>query len=190
MQFFSKIGSDLLFRCNLRFKPWYAAIFSVQLQIYIIRAKLRNIRSSFFQGMLKSSFCGWLFGRSPSGRAFRCKSSLCCGLSPAIPNVGERDFTVLRLNLGARAVPSRRPFPTIPWGCMAEAGHRGGRTNGTHPSVPPERVPRRLSGSRNLTVLPYTSPARISLPWETGVPGSPEGFFFPRTRQVTYHWLE
>ncbi|WP_270245023.1 hypothetical protein, partial [Phocaeicola coprocola] len=55
----------------------------------------------------------------------------------------------------------------------------GGRTNGTHPSVPPERVPRRLSGSRNLTVLPYTSPARISLPWETGVPGSPEGFFFP-----------
>ena len=44
--------------------------------------------------------------------------------------------------------------------------------------VPPERVPRRLSGSRKLTVLPYTSPARISLPWETGVPGSPEGFFF------------
>jgi hypothetical protein len=62
----------------------------------------------------KSSFCGRLFGRSPSGRAFRCKSSLCCGLSPAIPNVGERDFTVLRLNLGARAVPSRRLFPTIP----------------------------------------------------------------------------
>ena len=71
----------------------------------------------------------------------------------------------------------------------------GGRTNGTRPSVPshgasavrrnfpcpvpPERVPRRLSGSRKLTVLPYTSPARISLPWETGVPGSPEGFFFP-----------
>lgn len=50
--------------------------------------------------MLKSSFCGWLFGRSPSGRAFRCKSSLCCGLFPAIPNVGERAFTVLRLNLG------------------------------------------------------------------------------------------
>ena len=89
-----------------------------------------------FQGMLKSSFCGWLFGRSPSGRAFRCKSSLCCGLSPAIPNVGERVFTFLRLHLGARAVPSRRPFPTIPAGCMAEAGHRGGRTNGTRPSVP------------------------------------------------------
>ena len=86
--------------------------------------------------MLKSSFCRWLFGRSPLGRAFRCKSSLCCGLSPAIPNVGERDFTVLRLHLGARAVPSRRPFPTIPAGCMAEAGHRGGRTNGTRPSVP------------------------------------------------------
>ena len=144
--------------------------------------------------MFKSSFCGRLFGRSPSGRAFRCKSSLYCGLSPAIPNVGERAFTVLHLHLGARAVPSRRPFPTISAGCMAEAGHRGGRTNGTHPSVPshgasavrrnfpcpvpPERVPRRLSGSRKLTVLPYTSPARISLPWETGVPGSPEGFFF------------
>lgn len=70
------------------------------LQIYIIRTKLRNVRSSFFQGMLKSSFCGWLFGRSPSGRAFRCKSSLCCGLSPAIPNVGERAFTVLHLHLG------------------------------------------------------------------------------------------
>ena len=145
--------------------------------------------------MLKSSFCGWLFGRSPSGRAFRCKSSLCCGLSPAIPNVGERDSTVLRLNLGARAVPSRRPFPTTSAGCMAEAGHRGGRTNGTRPSVPShgasavcrnfpcpvpsERVPRRLSGSRKLTVLPLYSPARISLPWETGVPGSPDGFFFP-----------
>ena len=38
----------------------------------------------------------WLFGRSPSGQAFHCKSSLCCGLFPAIPNVGERDFTVLR----------------------------------------------------------------------------------------------
>ena len=86
--------------------------------------------------MLKSSFCGRLFGRSPSGRAFRCKSSLCCGLSPAIPNVGERAFTVLRLHLGARAVPSRRPFSTTSAGCMAEAGHRGGRTNGTHPSVP------------------------------------------------------
>ena len=58
------------------------------------------------------------------------------GLSPAIPNVGERVFTFLRLHLGARAVPSRRPFPTIPAGCMAEAGHRGGRTNGTRPSVP------------------------------------------------------
>ena len=44
----------------------------------------------------------WAF---PFGRAFRCKSSLCCGLSPAIPNVGERVFTFLRLHLGARAVP-------------------------------------------------------------------------------------
>ncbi len=144
--------------------------------------------------MLKSSFCGRLFGRSPSGRAFRCKSSLCCGLFPAIPNVGERAFTVLHLHLGARAVPSRRPFPTTPAGYMAEAEHRAEGQTDPHPSVPshgvsavrrnfpcsvpPERVPRCLSGSRNLTVLTYTSPARISLPWETGVPGSPEGFFF------------
>ena len=55
--------------------------------------KLRDIRSPFFQGMLKSSFCGWLLGRSPSGRAFRYKSSQGCGLSAAIPNVGERGFT-------------------------------------------------------------------------------------------------
>ncbi|MDC2124449.1 hypothetical protein [Bacteroides thetaiotaomicron] len=100
----------------------------------------------------------------------------------------------MRLHLGARAVPSRRPFPTTSAGCMAEAGHRAeGQTEHIRPCrhtglrlfaetsrvpVPPERVPRCLSGSRNLTVLPYTSPARISLPWETGVPGSPEGFFF------------
>lgn len=45
--------------------------------------------------------------------------------------------------------------------------------------VPSERIPRCLSGSRKLIVLPLYSPARISLPWETGVPGSPEGFFFP-----------
>ena len=121
--------------------------------------------------MLKSSFCGWLFGRSPSGRAFRCKSSLCCGLSPAIPNVGERAFTVLRLHLGARAVPSRRPFPTTSAGCMAEAGHRAeGQTEHIRPC--------RHTGLR-LFVLSLYSPARISLPWETGVPGSPEGFFFP-----------
>ena len=147
------------------------------------------------QSLSKSSLFGWLFGRSPSGRAFRCKSSLCCGLSPAIPNVGERDSTVLRLNLGARAVPSRRPFPTTSAGCMAEAGHRAeGQTEHVRPyrhtglrlfaetsrvPVPPERVPRCLSGSRKLTVFPYTSPARMSLPRETGVPGSPEGFFFP-----------
>lgn len=88
------------------------------LQIYIIRTKLRSVRSSFFQGMLKSSFCGWLFGRSPSGRAFRCKSSLCCGLSPAIPNVGERAFTVLRLNLGhglSRPGVCFRPLREAAW---------------------------------------------------------------------------
>jgi len=56
------------------------------------------------------------------------------GLSPAIPNVGERDFTVLHLHLGARAVPSRRPFPTTSAGCMAEAGHRAeGQTEHIRP---------------------------------------------------------
>ena len=68
--------------------------------------------------MFKSSFCGRLFGRSPSGRAFRCKSSLCCGLSPAIPNVGERAFTVLRLNLGHglfRPGVRFRPFRQAAW---------------------------------------------------------------------------
>ena len=68
--------------------------------------------------MLKSSFCGRLFGRSPSGRAFRCKSSLYCGLSPAIPNVGERAFTVLRLNLGHglfRPGVRFRPFRQAAW---------------------------------------------------------------------------
>ena len=38
----------------------------------------------------KADWCVDMFlffvGRSPSGRAFRFKSSLCCGLSPAIPN--------------------------------------------------------------------------------------------------------
>ena len=68
--------------------------------------------------MFKSSFCGRLFGRSPSGRAFRCKSSLCCGLFPAIPNVGERVFTVLRLNLGHglfRPGVRFRPFRQAAW---------------------------------------------------------------------------
>ena len=164
------------------------------LQIYIIRTKLRSVRSSFFQGMLKSSFCGWLFGRSPSGRAFRCKSSLCCGLSPAIPNVGERAFTVLHLNLGhglSRPGVRFRPFRDTSWpkpdiGAEGQTEHiRPCRHTGlrlfaetSRVPVPPERVPRCLSGSRKLTILPYTSPVRISLPWETGVPGSPEGFFF------------
>ena len=189
MQFFSKIGSDLLFRCNLRFKPWYAAIFSVQLQIYIIRTKLRNIRSSFFQGMLKSSFCGWLFGRSPSGRAFRCKSSLCCGLSPAIPNVGERVFTFLRLHLGARAVPSRRPFPTIPAGCMAEAGHRAeGQTEHIRPCRPkefPGVCPAAETWPCSHILLPPVSPClgKRAFPALRKASSS-------RTRQVTYHWLE
>ena len=68
--------------------------------------------------MFNSSFCGRLFERSPSGRAFRCKSSLYCGLFPAIPNVGERAFTVLRLNLGhglSRPGVRFRPFRQAAW---------------------------------------------------------------------------
>lgn len=59
--------------------------------------------------------------------------------------------------------------------------HTGLRLSPKLPVPPPVRKssPPCLSGSRKLTVLPYTSPARMSLPWETGVPGSPEGFFFP-----------
>lgn len=144
--------------------------------------------------MFKSSFCGRLFERSPSGRAFRCKSSLYCGLFPAIPNVGERAFTVLRLNLGhglSRPGVRFRPFRQAAWpkpdiGAEGQTehirpcrGHGASAVRRNFPCpVPPERVPRCLSGSRKQTVLPYTSPARIFLPWETGVPGSPEGFFF------------
>ena len=40
----------------------YDFLSHVQLQIYIIRTKLRNIRSSFFQGMLKSSSAGGCLG--------------------------------------------------------------------------------------------------------------------------------
>ena len=108
--------------------------------------------------MLKSSFCGWLFGRSPSGRAFRCKSSLCCGLSPAIPNVGERAFTVLRLNLGHGLSRPGVRFRPLRQAALAEAGHRGGRTNGTHPSV----LSHGASAVRRN--FPYPRPARKSSP--------------------------
>lgn len=163
------------------------------LQIYIIRTKLRSVRSSFFKVCSKAVLrvIVWAF---PSGRAFRCKSSLCCGLSPAIPNVGERAFTVLHLNLGhglSRPGVRFRPFRDTSWpkpdiGAEGQTEHiRPCRHTGlrlfaetSRVPVPPERVPRCLSGSRKLTILPYTSPVRISLPWETGVPGSPEGFFF------------
>lgn len=40
----------------------YDFLSHAQLQIYIIRTKLRNIRSSFFQGMLKSSSAGGCLG--------------------------------------------------------------------------------------------------------------------------------
>ena len=104
------------------------------------------------------------------GLSLSCACTLAHGLSrPGVrfrplrqaawpkPDIGRKD----KRNTSVRAVTRGfgcSPKPPVP--------------------VPPERVPRCLSGSRNLTVLPYTSPARISLPWEAGVPGSPEGFFF------------
>ena len=127
--------------------------------------------------MLKSSFCGWLFGRSPS-----------VGLSAASPRYAV-GFPLQSLTW----VKGFHCLALAPWrtGCPVPASvsdhsvrlHGRSRTSGRkdkrNTSV---RAARKSSPafvrSRKLTVLPYTSPARISLPWETGVPGSPEGFFF------------
>lgn len=89
--------------------------------------KLRNIWFSFFQGMLKSSFVGGDWGRSPSGRAFRYKSSTGCGLSAAIPNVGERGFTFWIHFSEYGLFPPQHSLPTTPAGCMVGSGRRGGK---------------------------------------------------------------
>ena len=69
-----------------------------------------------------------------------------------------------------------RPFREAAWP-KPDIGAEG-QTEHVRPCRPKE-FPGVCPGSRKLTVLPLYSPARISLPWETGVPGSPEGFFFP-----------
>ena len=105
------------------------------------------------------------------GLSLSCACTLAHGLSrPGVrfrplrqaawpkPDIGRKDKRNTSVRAVTRGFGYRRNFPC---------------------PLPSERVPPCLSGSRKLTVLPYTSPARMSLPWETGVPGSPEGFFFP-----------
>ncbi|MCS3129368.1 hypothetical protein NXW53_15670 [Bacteroides ovatus] len=110
---------------------------------------------TWVKGLSLSCACTLAHGLSRPGVCFR-PFRQAAWLKPDIGTEGQTEHVRPCRHTGASAV--RRNFPC---------------------PVPPERVPRRLSGSRKLTVLPYTSPARISLPWETGVPGSPEGFFFP-----------
>ena len=110
----------------------------------------------------------WVKGISPS-----CACTLAHGLSrPGVRFRPLRQAAWPKPDIG-RKDKRRGTHPSVP-----SHGASAVRRNFPFP-VPSERVPRRLSGSRKLIVLPYTSPARISLPWETGVPGSPEGFFFP-----------
>lgn len=145
--------------------------------------------------MLKSSFCGGCSGvplrgglsvASPryavgfplqsltwvKGISLSCACTLAHGLSrPGVRFRPLRQAAWPKPDIGAEGQTEHiRPCRHTGLRLFAETSRA---------PVPSERVPRCLSGSRNLTVLPYTSPARISLPWETGVPGSPEGFFFP-----------
>lgn len=156
--------------------------------------------------MFKSSFCGRLFERSPSGRAFRCKSSLYCGLFPAIPNVGERAFTVLRLNLGhglSRPGVRFRPFRQAAWP-KPDIGAEGQTEH-----IRPCRGHGASAVRRN---FPCPRPARKSSPVFVRQPEADHPpIYFSRTyllalgngrsrlsgrllysciRQVTYHWLE
>ncbi len=133
--------------------------------------KLRNIWFSFFQGMLKSSFVGGDWGVPLRGGLSASKSSQGCGLSAAIPNVGERGFTFWIHSSEYGLFPPQRPLPTTPAGCMVGSGRRGGKDkrNTFAHAVPPElrlfaetfrapsrskEFPRCLSGSR-LTVLSF-----------------------------------
>ena len=89
--------------------------------------KLRNIWFSFFQGMLKSSFVGGYWGVPLRVGLYASKSSPDCGLSAAIPNVGERGFTFWIHFLEYGLFPPQRPLPTTPAGCMVGSGRRGGK---------------------------------------------------------------
>ena len=133
------------------------------LQIYIIRTKLRSVRSSFFKVCSKAVFAGDCLG-----------VPLRVGLSAASPRYAVgfplQSLTWVKgLSLSCTC--------TLGTGCSVPASvsdhsvrlhgrsrTSGGRTNGTHPSVPShgasavrrnlpcplpsERVPRCLSGSR------------------------------------------
>lgn len=89
--------------------------------------KLRNIWFSFFQGMLNSSFIGGYWGVPLRVGLSAYKSSQGCGLSAAIPNVGERGFTFWIHFSEYGLFPPQRPLPTTPAGCMVGSGRRGGK---------------------------------------------------------------
>ena len=89
--------------------------------------KLRNIWFSFFQGMLKSSFVGGDWGVPLRVGLSASKSSPGCGLSTAIPNVGERGFTFWIHFSEYGLFPPQHPLPTTPAGCMVGSGRRGGK---------------------------------------------------------------
>lgn len=99
--------------------------------------KLRNIWFSFFQGMLNSSFIGGYCGVPLRVGLSASKSSPGCGLSVAIPNVGERDFTFWIHFFGIRAVsPHSIRFRPLRQAAWWGAGVTWKKTNRTHPSVP------------------------------------------------------
>ena len=108
--------------------------------------------------MLKSSFCGGCLGVPLRVGLSAASPRYAVGFPPAIPNVGERAFTVLRLNLGHGLSRPGVRFRPLRQAALAEAGHRGGRTNGTHPSV----LSHGASAVRRN--FPYPRPARKSSP--------------------------
>ena len=129
--------------------------------------KLRGIRSPFFQGMLKSSFCGWLLGRSPSGGLSVTSPRRAVGfpLQSLTWVKGDSPFGFISRNTGCSLTASATDHP----GRL----HGRSRTSGR-------------KDKRRLTVLPYTCPARISLPWERAFPTHRKASS-SCTRQVTYH---
>ena len=92
-----------------------------EIALFVLKNKIGWLTIIYFVFFHKCNPCqkavcsGGCLGVPPSGRAFRYKSSLCCGFSPAIPNVGERAFTILRLHFDTRGfgcspkLPAPRP---------------------------------------------------------------------------------
>ena len=82
-----------------------------------------------FSRYAQKQFCGGIgafpFGwRRRAERPFRPRR---CGLSAAIPNVGERGFTFWIHFSEYGLFPPQRPLPTTPAGCMVGSGRRGGK---------------------------------------------------------------